>query len=79
MFGRLVEEIPRFFTYYTMVFLLDAMGRTLLMTVVGCGLGFAGGFGLVYLRKSTSPFLLPLRVRPPLINRRASALCSICL
>jgi polar amino acid transport system permease protein len=62
MVGRLVEEIPRFFTYYTMVFLLDAMGRTLLMTVVGCGLGFVGGFGLVYLRKSTSPFLLPLRV-----------------
>jgi polar amino acid transport system permease protein len=62
MLDRLTAEIPQFFTYYTMVFLLEAMGRTLLMTIVGCGLGFLGGFSLVYVRKSTGKWLLPLRI-----------------
>lgn len=62
MLGRIVDEIPRFFTYYTTVFLLDAMGRTLLMTALGCGLGFTFGFGLVYIRQSASPWMLPFRM-----------------
>ena len=45
MLERLVDEIPRFFNYYTMLFLLQAMGTTLLMTLIGCVLGFVLGFG----------------------------------
>ena len=52
MLDRLVDEIPRFFTYYTILFLLQAMGTTLLMTLIGCVLGFVLGFVIVLLRQT---------------------------
>jgi len=46
--------------FYNAVFVLEAMGRTLAMTVLGCSIGFAGGFILALLRRSTTPYLKPL-------------------
>lgn len=62
MIDRLANEIPRFFEYYTMALLLKAMGATLVMTLVGCGLGFVGGFLVVILRQTPGKLWLPLRL-----------------
>jgi polar amino acid transport system permease protein len=62
MLDRLIAEAPRFFTYYTVIFLLEAMLRTLLMTVLGCGLGLILGVLLVVVRQTRSLAMLPLRV-----------------
>ncbi len=62
MIDRLANEIPRFFEYYTLAFLFKAMGATLAMTLVGCGLGFIGGFVIVILRQTPGRFWFPLRL-----------------
>ena len=62
MLERLAEEIPRFFNYYTVLFLLQAMGTTLLMTLIGCVLGFVLGFGIVLLRQTPGLFWAPVRL-----------------
>jgi polar amino acid transport system permease protein len=61
MLDRLIEEAPRFFTYYNMLFILQGMGRTLLLTAVGCFTGFTFGFAVAALRSTTGRALLPLR------------------
>jgi len=61
MFERLLEEAPLFFNYHNMVFIVQAMGRTLWMTLVGCGVGFAAGLVLAVIRQTQSAVLLPLR------------------
>jgi polar amino acid transport system permease protein len=61
MLDRLIEEAPRFFNYYNMIFILQAMGATLLMTVVGCVVGFTIGLPIAAIRQTTSWWLLPLR------------------
>ena len=58
-------EAPRFFTYWNMLFLAQAVGNTLIASVVGCGLGYALGFLLAVLRL---PQVMPL---PPV---RAAAI-----
>ena len=35
MLDRILEEAPRFFTYYNAIFVLKAMGTTLLLTALG--------------------------------------------
>ena len=62
MLDRLVEEVPRFFNYYTVLFLLQAMGTTLLMTLIGCILGFVLGFGIVLLRQTPGLVWAPIRL-----------------
>lgn len=62
MIDRIIDEIPRFFTYYTLIFLLEAMGRTIAMTVVGCTVGYVLGFAIAVIRTTRTPLLLPLRV-----------------
>ena len=62
MIDRIINEIPRFFEYYSMLFLLKAMGTTLAMTLIGCGIGFALGFIVVYLRQTPGLAWLPIRV-----------------
>ena len=62
MLDRLTDEIPRFFTYYTILFLLQAMGTTLLMTLIGCVLGFVLGFVIVLLRQTPGWYWAPLRL-----------------
>jgi len=62
MIDRLANEIPRFFEYYTMALLLKAMAATLVMTLVGCGFGFVGGFLIIILRQTPGKLWLPLRL-----------------
>lgn len=62
MIERLISEVPRFFNYYTIVFLLQAMGTTLLMTVIGCLLGFVLGFAIAVLRQSQGWLWVPVRL-----------------
>lgn len=58
MFDQIAEQAPLFFNYHNAVFILEAMGRTLGMTVIGCAVGFAGGLAIAVLRRSTSAYLL---------------------
>lgn len=46
----IAAEAPRFFTYWNMLFLAQAVGNTLIASVAGCGLGYALGFVLAVLR-----------------------------
>ncbi len=62
MFDRILTEAPEFFNYYNIVFILQAMGRTLLMTVFGCAVGFGMGLLLAVARRGRSTAALPLRI-----------------
>ena len=61
MFERLVQDAPLFFSASNMLFLLQAAGRTLLMTLVGCGVGMIFGLAIAVLRQSQLALLAPLR------------------
>ncbi len=61
MWERLIEEAPRFFTYWNIVFLLEAMLATLVLTAAGCIGGFALGFLMASLRRTSGWAFLPLR------------------
>ncbi len=62
MLDRIIEEAPRFFTYYNAIFILKAMGTTLLLTALGCLTGFVFGFLIAAIRSTRAAALLPLRV-----------------
>jgi polar amino acid transport system permease protein len=62
MLERLLEEAPLFFNYHNLVFIGQAMARTLGMTLIGCGVGFALGLLIAVTRQTTSRLLLPLRL-----------------
>lgn len=62
MWERLVFEAPNFFNYYNAVFFLQAAGRTLGMTLMGCIIGFVAGLLIAVLRQSKSAWLLPLKL-----------------
>ncbi len=62
MFERLATEAPLFFNVHNLVFIGQAMARTLGMTLIGCGVGFVFGLLIAVLRQTTSPWLLPLRL-----------------
>lgn len=57
----LLEQLPRFFTYYNILFLLQAMGATLALSVAGCVVGSVVGLGLAIVRRSWGGPLLPVR------------------
>ena len=61
MFEQIAEQMPLFFNYHNFVFILEAMGRTLSMTFIGCGIGFVFGFMIAVLRQSRSRLLFPAR------------------
>ncbi|MDJ0939821.1 MAG: amino acid ABC transporter permease [Woeseiaceae bacterium] len=61
MFERLATEAPLFFNIHNLVFIGQAMGRTLGMTLIGCGVGFVFGLLIAVLRQTTGRLLLPLR------------------
>ena len=73
MLDRLIEEVPRFFNYYNMIFMLQAMLRTLALTVVGCTVGFLCGLVLAVLRQTQAPLLLPGAARGDRLCGRCSA------
>lgn len=62
MLDRLAGEIPRFFTLPKVGLLLEAMGTTLAMTVIGCVAGFLLAFLIVFLRQTPGLWALPLRL-----------------
>jgi len=62
MFDQVAEQLPLFFNYHNLVFLLQAAGRTLGMTVIGCTVGFVCGFLIAVLRRSSTMWLLPVRL-----------------
>jgi polar amino acid transport system permease protein len=61
MFDRILAEAPQFFSASNLLFIAQAMGRTLTMTLIGCGVGMVFGLLIAVLRMSSSPVLLPLR------------------
>lgn len=59
--SAIFADLPRFFGYYNLVFIGQAFLYTAALSLVGCGIGFAAGFGLAVLRhKRLMPFA-PLR------------------
>jgi polar amino acid transport system permease protein len=62
MFETLKDQAPQFFNYHNLVFILEAMGRTLGMTIIGCTVGLVFGLMIALLRHSTYRPLLPLRL-----------------
>jgi polar amino acid transport system permease protein len=62
MLERLANEIPRFFSAQNVVLLLEAMGMTLALTVVGCVLGFLLAFVIVLMRQTPGWLALPIRL-----------------
>ncbi|KKI18090.1 MULTISPECIES: amino acid ABC transporter permease [Sphingomonas] len=67
MIESIVESAPRFFTPGVALFLLGALWRTIVMTAIGCSLGFAFGMGLAVLRRTRAPALAPLRFAAMLV------------
>jgi len=57
----LIEEAPRFFTWWNMLFLLRAAGNTIALSVAGCAAGYAAGFVIATLRLDRVNPIAPLR------------------
>jgi len=62
MGDSLLQEIPRFFTYYNGIFLLKAAGSTIALSAVGCVVGFAIGFFMAIVRITRERSLVAARV-----------------
>jgi polar amino acid transport system permease protein len=62
MWQQILEEAPRFFSYYNLLFFAKALGTTFALSAVGCVVGFTLGFLLATLRMTTHPFLMPVRI-----------------
>jgi polar amino acid transport system permease protein len=50
MWAQVMEESPRFFGYWNLMFIGQALVNTLLLSWLGAGFGFAMGFGLAVAR-----------------------------
>lgn len=57
----LLAQLPHFFTYYNVVFLLQAAVTTLVLSFGGCLIGFALGFGIAVLRETRGAIGGPFR------------------
>ncbi|PWS37100.1 amino acid ABC transporter permease [Falsiroseomonas bella] len=57
----IVAEAPRFFTWWNIRFLLEAMANTVIASVLGCAIGYALGFALAALRLPQLVPFAPLR------------------
>lgn len=62
MWSQIVEEWPRFATYYNLIFIAKAAGTTLALSALGCVLGSLIGLGLAVTRVTRARWLLPLRL-----------------
>jgi polar amino acid transport system permease protein len=54
-------QLAALLTWSNAAFLVGALARTLIMTVIGCSLGFAFGLGIAVLRRSRGAGLAPAR------------------
>ena len=43
MLTQLIQEMPRFFTYYNLLFLAQAVGTTIALSAIGCLFGLLFG------------------------------------
>ncbi len=79
---RGLEEIPSFLGYYNIIFLLQALLATFLLSAIGCAVGSVIGFLLAISRRSRSLALLPIRAATVLfieIFRRVPFLVTLML
>jgi polar amino acid transport system permease protein len=79
---RGLEEIPSFLGYYNIIFLLQALLATFLLSAIGCAVGSVIGFLLAISRRSRSLPLLPIRAATVLfteIFRRVPFLVTLML
>ncbi len=79
---RGLEEIPSFLGYYNIIFLLQALLATFLLSATGCAVGSVIGFLLAISRRSRSLALLPIRAATVLfieIFRRVPFLVTLML
>lgn len=60
--GQILEELPRFFSYYNLLFFAKALGATFALSAVGCIVGFTLGFVFAAIRLNTHPLAAPLRL-----------------
>jgi polar amino acid transport system permease protein len=61
MLNQMMEEAPRFFGYYNLIFLASAALTTLGLSAIGCIVGTLLGFLLVLTRMSRLALMRPLR------------------
>ncbi|MEE4277713.1 MAG: amino acid ABC transporter permease [Halieaceae bacterium] len=50
MLAQLIDEAPRFFTWFNMLFLAEAAFNTLTVSLLGCAIGYAAGLVLATVR-----------------------------
>ncbi|EIF35373.1 amine acid ABC transporter, permease protein, 3-TM region, His/Glu/Gln/Arg/opine family [Burkholderia sp. Ch1-1] len=62
MLDQIAAQVPTFFTRFTLEFLLEAMGRTLAMTALGCGVGIVLGTLIAVIRYTKTRLLAPVRI-----------------
>lgn len=62
MLEQILEEAPRFFSYYNLLFFAKALGTTFALSAIGCVVGFTLGFALAAIRLTKRPVAAPLRV-----------------
>lgn len=62
MLEQILEEAPRFFSYYNLLFFAKALGTTFALSAIGCVVGFTLGFALAAVRLTKRPVAAPLRV-----------------
>lgn len=62
MWAQLVEEAPRFFGYWNLLFIGEALLNTLLLSWIGAGVGFGFGFLFAICRHPRLFGWLPLRI-----------------
>ncbi|SFN18289.1 amino acid ABC transporter permease [Variovorax sp. OV329] len=61
MLEQIIEELPRFFSYYNLLFFAKALGVTFALSAIGCVVGFTLGFALAAIRLTTRPAAAPIR------------------
>ena len=61
MLEQIIDRAPQFFGYYNLLFLLQALLTTFLLSLGGCVLGFAFGFALAVARRTRAGAAAPLR------------------
>lgn len=79
---RVLAELPEFFSYYNVRFLLLAAGTTLALSAIGCIVGGLIGTGLAVVRITSGRLLWPVRVLAALyteIFRRIPFLVTLML
>ena len=61
MITQLIQEMPRFFTYYNLLFLAQAVGTTIALSAIGCLFGLLFGCLISTVRLTDKAWLAPLR------------------